>query len=478
MSLGKRIFLNTLTATIGKVVAIAIGLITLAVLTQSLRETGYGQYTTVTAFLQFFITLADLGLYLYIVREISLPGADSRSAISNVLGMRLVFSLVFLASGAVLASFLPYDRVVKQAMFIGIAAFVSVSLNQALFGIFQKHLVLIYTSIAELFGRAVNLGLILYFIHHHFTLNALFIALVCGNGVIFLLAFLFARRFERFSIAFDLQIWKKILRQSWPLAFAVILNLVYFKTDTIILSWYFSADVVGVYGVPYKILEVLLAFPGIFVGLVMPLLSREAGIAWDKFQEVLQRSFEALLLVVIPMIIATLFFAQDITNLIKGKEGFADAASLLQILIVAAGVIFIGTLFGYAVVAVGKQKQMVIGYLLTAAGAVGLYFWAIPRFSYFGAAYSTVAVELFVALFAYIVVYRASGRAISLRILVPTAPAIAILIFFYKFAALPWLVEFSSGLLLYGVVLILFRAIPREFVLQILRRGSEQLQNR
>src|SRR3989344_2458820 len=464
MSTVRRIFYNTVMQSAGKIFAALIGLLTVAVLSQHLREHGFGQYSTITAYLGFFAVLADFGLYLYGVREISKEGTDHQKILSNIFGLRLTTSLILLITGALIAQALPYDPLVKKTMFVGIAALLFMSLNQVLIGVFQKHLVQYLVVVSETLGRVVNLAVIYYAIKNDLPLSVFIVALILGNATTFLLTFLWARKYERFGIEFDFTIWKQILRDSWPLVFSVILNLLYFKTDTIILSWYRSQEAVGVYSLPYKLLEGLLSFPAMFVGLVMPILSRTASVSWPEFQKTLQRSFAALLLMGILVIAVFEFFAREIINLLERGQGFADSAGLLQILIIAVMIIFCGTLFGYAVVAVNEQRAMVRGYLLGAILGLVLYFTLIPNFGYLGAAWGTVATELVVALYAYNLVKKKSGQGLSFNILAKSIPAILSMTAFFYFINLPWILEIALGGTIYILLLILFKAVPLSFV--------------
>ena len=467
MSLEARIFYNTLAQTLGKTVAVLIGLATIAVLTQYLGESGFGQYSTVLAFLGLFVITADFGLYLYVVREISKTDTNHKEVLSNALGLRFTTALVLLVFGAAIAWLFPYDPLVKKTMFVGVFAFLFVSLNQVLVGIFQKHLVQHLVVFSEIIGRLVNLLLILAFVKFGLDLPFFVLALVASNATIFLLTLLFAKRYEQFGVAFDLSVWKRIILSSWPLIFGVILNLVYFKTDTVILSLYHSPEIVGIYSLPYKFLEGLLAFPAMFVGLVMPLLSKAAFADWGRFKKIMQNSFDALLLMAFLVIIAVWFFAQPMIDLIKGKQEYFDSPALLQILIFAAGTIFLGTLFGYAVVAVNQQRAMIKGCLLGAIVGLVLYFALIPKFGYWGAALGTVAAEIVVCFYAYVLVRKASRQKLSLNILLPASPAILGLILFFKFVEMQWMLEIVIGSGLYILALILFKAVPRQLVEEI-----------
>lgn len=467
MSIGRKIFYNTLAQSLGKIFAVIIGLITLGFLSRYLGEQGFGQYSTIIAVLGLFATLADLGLYLYTVREISKAGGDHKKVISNALGLRLVAASSILIIGSVATLALPYDPLVKKTVFVGVLAFLFVALNQVLVGVFQKHLAQYLVVAAETVGRVINLALVYFFIKQSLDLPYFVAALILGNGAIFLLSLIFAKRLENFSIEFDFGFWKKILRASWPLIFSVILNLVYFKTDTVILSLFHSAQTVGVYSLPYKLLEGLLAFPAMFVGLVMPLLSSSAFVDWNKFKLILQRSFDAIYLMALPIIISVLFFPKKIIDLLRGEQTYLDSPALLQILIFAAAIIFFGTLFGYSVVAINKQKEMIKGYLFGAILGLVLYFSLIPRYSYWGAALGTVVTEFVVAVYAYWLVKKTSGQKISWGIVFPALPGAVLMFLFYYFVNIYWMLEIIIAASLYAITCIFTKAVPIGFVKEI-----------
>lgn len=470
MTIGGRIFYNTLAQTLGKIFAAILGLVTVSLLSRYLREGGFGQYSTVVAFLGFFAVLADFGLYLFVVREISKKDAtqlDRESILSNALGLRLALAAVLLAAGTLIAFLFPYEPIVKKTMFVGIAALLFVSLNQVLIGIFQKHLVQYLAVVSETVARLINFLLVYLFIKQGLSLPYFILALLAGNAANFFLTAFFARRFEKFGIAFDFRIWRKIIADSWPLVFAVILNLLYFKTDTVILSAFHPEEVVGVYSLPYKMLEGFLAFPAMFVGLLMPLLSRHAYADWPRFRQVLQNGFDALVLMVIPVLLISWFFAKDIINLLKGSTAFTDSPEVLKILSLAAAIIFFGTLFGYAVVAVNQQKSMIKGYFLGAFIGLVLYFLLIPPFRYFGAAWGTVISELAVAIYACVLVQKTAHEHLSLKILGRSLPAALAAILFFQLVGWLWLAEAAAGLVIYALVLILTGAIPRHFLKEL-----------
>src|SRR5688500_16223401 len=103
----------------GKGVTAIAGLLTIMVLTRELGPQEFGYYRTVLTYSAFASVLADLGIYLVGLREMSRPDADVSRVIGNALMLRLVSTAGVLLAAACLALTLPYDTEVKQGIFLG-----------------------------------------------------------------------------------------------------------------------------------------------------------------------------------------------------------------------------------------------------------------------------------------------------------------------------------------------------------------------
>src|SRR3989338_3816362 len=250
MSVARRIFYNTFLQSVGKIVSVSVGLVSVGLMTRYLGDAGYGEYTTIVSFMGFFGIVADLGLYLVTTSEISKEGADQSRVLGNVFGLRFFSVIIALTVGAFISLLFPYGHDVKVGMFLGIAAFTFVSATQILVGVFQKHLVFYQMTASEIVQRLVTLIGTLFVIQRHLSVLAFVAVLIVANAAHFFLSFYLAQKLIPFRLNFDTAHWKEILRKSWPLGFSVILNLIYFRADTLILSVFKSASDVGVYGLP------------------------------------------------------------------------------------------------------------------------------------------------------------------------------------------------------------------------------------
>jgi len=415
MTLTGKIAKNTLIHTLGKFSGAAIGLVIIGLLTRYLGTEGYGYYTTIFAYLFFFATVGDLGLYLVAINELGRVGVDQKKIFSNIFTMRFVSGAILMLVASGLVWFFPYPYLVKLGTLVISLAVLFMTVDQITVALFQEKMKTKYVALAEIAGKVVILLSTILVIKLSLGFACVLWTVVAGCMVHFLINIIFARKLLKFSFAFDKNVWQNILRKSWPVATYMIFSMIYFKADTIVLSLYHSQSMVGIYGAPYKILEVLIAFPAIFMGLVSPHLSR----AWSQnnlgsFKQIFQKAFDFLSIIVWPLIFGTIVLAQPIMNLVAGKE-FLASAPVLQILIIATGIIFLAHLSTFSVVAINKQRQMMKYYILAAILALALYFAFIPRYSYYAAAVITVLIEFFILATSWIMVKKETGIKISFK---------------------------------------------------------------
>jgi len=96
MSLARSIFTNTAIHAVGKIISTAIGLAVVAMVARYLKPEGFGEYSTVAAYLQIFGIVLDMGLYVLALREISKPGIDIAKTFSSFFTLRLLSAVLIL----------------------------------------------------------------------------------------------------------------------------------------------------------------------------------------------------------------------------------------------------------------------------------------------------------------------------------------------------------------------------------------------
>lgn len=471
MSLSIRIAHNYIIQIIGKVIATGLGLFAIGIMARYLGQNGFGEYTVIITFVSFLAILADLGLTLVTVQMISQPNVDEEKIMSNLLGLRLVSAVLFLGIAPLIIFIFPYTQIVKLGTLIVSISFFFVALNQVLIGLFQKKLSMDKVSIAEVVNRIVLLVGVILVAHYNLGLLNILKIMVASTLVNFLMLYYYARQFVLIKLKFDFKVWWKIMHKSWPLAITVGFNLIYLKTDTIILSLIKTPGDVGLYGAAYKIIEVLVTLPFIFAGIALPTLTFYwAKKNYEKFNNALQKSFDAMVILCLPMMIGIQFIAKPIMQLVGGKE-FIESGPILQILIIACGVIFLQIMSAHAIIAINKQKQIIWAYVFTAITAFIGYLIFIPKYSYFGAAWVTVYSEIFIGAASIFLVWQHAKFFPKMNIFIKSLLAscvMGVVLFFIKDINLIFVIFVAS--LVYFIILYTLGGLKFVPIKEILKR--------
>lgn len=395
---------------IGKIVSTVLGLFSLALITRYLGQEGFGDYTTIITYLTIFAVIADFGLTLVTVQMISpIKNKEEEAKIlGNLFSFRLVSILIFLALAPLILVAIPYSQAVKLGILITAPYFIFPALIQVIVGLLQKKLSMDRAALAEVLSRIVLIIAIVAAWQYNWGLNGILIATVFSGASSFALHYLLAKKFTSLKPRWEKAVWKNILHRSWPLAITIILNLIYLRTDIIFLSLFKGSSEVGLYGAAYKVVDVLTTLPFMFAGLILPILTT----AWieskkEYFGKVMQKSFDFMAIIAIPLIIGGQLLATPVIVAVAGAD-FKDSGPILSLLIIAVAAIFLGTIFSHAVIALDKQKKLIGFYAFTSFSSLVAYLILIPKFSYFGAATVTIYSELLIAIFSAYCVFKYS----------------------------------------------------------------------
>ncbi len=467
MNLSHKIAHNTFIQMGGKIVSTILGLVSLAFITRYLGQAGFGEYTTIITFLTIFAVLADFGLTLVTVQMIS--GINEKQQenkiLNNLLGFRLSSIIFFLLLTPLIVWFFPYSQTIKIGIILTAPYFIFPALNQVIIGLLQKKLSMDRAALAEVISRLILLlGVVLVW-HLNLGLRGILLTTIASGTTSFISHFVLARKFSRLKPAWDLTLWREIIRRSWPLAITVILNLIYLRADIIFLSLFKGNNEVGLYGAAYRVVDVLTTLPFMFAGLILPVLTT----AWlekkgEFFHKIMQKSFDAMVIVAIPLVFGALLFAQQIMIVVAGEE-FADSGPILKLLIIAVAAIFIGTIFSHAVIALDKQKKLISFYAFTAFSALIAYVLFIPKYSYFGAAGITIYSELLIAIFSAYCVFKYSNFLPKFNIVLKSIGASLLMSGFVLIYPHHW----QDGW--FGLILVIFFAAIIYFVVLFLIGG-------
>lgn len=454
----------------GKLLGVLVGLAAIAIISRSLGTEGWGNYTTAITFLQLFGVLVDFGLTLTLTVMISQDSEHEESIVGNFLGLRLVsgFFVFFLAPLIVLA--FPWAESVKDGVLIGALAYFLMGGASMLIGVFQKHQAMWRAATAELLNRFVLVLVVGLFALTISNVVTMIFASVIANAVWLIAMIRFAKPFVHIRPQFDFSIWKSIIIKSWPIAVSIIFNLLYLKGDILFLASFRDETEVGLYGMAYRVIDLLTVLPTMFMGLMLPSLVQTwtAGNA-VIFRAQVAKMFDLFLTFLIPVLFGIQLVGVPLVELIGGKE-FAFSGRILHLLIFAMiGVVF-GTLYGHLIVAINKQRVMMWGYAIVALVSIVGYFFFIPTYGVWGATAMTIFSEILIAIITGIVVYRTAK--VPMRFTRSSRALVASLFMYVTLVVLPpfpVLLEIVCAAILFFGMMLLLGGIRKQELAELLR---------
>lgn len=400
MSLARAVAWNTLVQIGGRAVGLGASITFTALIIRHLGTATYGQFTAAAAYVSLFMILGECGLYLVAVRRASQEPERRQSILGTALGLRLAWTIVPLGIAFLAAQFIPsarfttYQPIVKTT--IGVLA-----LNeyirlvcQFLTAVFRMHLRMDLAVVGEVGSRIVALLGVLVVARAGGGLLAVATALVVANGTNLVWAWFMSQRLEKFRARLRTPLARELAREAIVVAGVLILSLLRGQIGTLLLSLLRPAEDVGIYGVASKVHEVGITFPGMFIALLYPLLSRLATEDRPRLRRMFQRTFDVMLLAAVGLSLLIEVLAPQIAAIL-GEE---RAVTPMRILALALPGAFVGMSFSHLVLAEGRQHLILRLYALLAVASFAANAVLIPRISYAGVAAVLVGTETTVML--------------------------------------------------------------------------------
>lgn len=459
----QKLALNMGSVVIGRVVSVAVGFLSIALLTRHLGPEGYGEYRIVLTLTGIGAIFADLGLQLVILREIADPERHDGRILGAGLTLRLVTTALVMLIVALATRFLPYAEPVLLGVLVAAPYYVLYQCCQMLQGVFEKHLRQGRQMLAETAGGLTMLACVWLAMLLDAGVVAMVAGLLAGGVVQFALVWLFAARLEPMRPIIDLDRWRRLLRAGLPIAGSKIALMAILRGDILILSVLGTATAVGLYGVPSKMFEILSHLASMFGGMLMPMLLAALASGDPRATgRTVAGALDAMLVFGAGVVICFAAFGAELLDLVAG-DAFVEAHLALVLIGVAIAANAAAQIFRFLLLAMDRQRQIMRIDLIAFGIALVAYLILVPLFSYPGAALATALVETALA---GLLAWRAfsSGRLARARPRILRILLCAGLTFLaMRFAAdqgWHWFLAMSAGGLLYGTALLAAGAVP------------------
>ncbi len=457
-----------------RVIGYGAGLLLTALVTPLLlRHFGvdrFGQYTTVLAIVTVVQGLADAGLTVVGQRAyVHADEARRRTLLADLLGIRLVLTPLGIAGGVLFAVVAGYpDALVVGTMVAGAGIVLSV-VAAALAMPLSVHLQLGAVTVIEFLRQLVIVVGIAVLVAVGAGLVPFFFIYVVAGLVALVAAATFLGRRSWVAPRFSWREWKPLLREAVPVALSLMVNTTYVRALIILASLLATAEQTGLFAASYRVSEILLGVPQMALGAAFPILAHAHVANRERLAYALQRMGEAALLAGLAVGLILAVGAAPLIAVIGGRE-FAAASDAVRIQSVAIAGAFMTQLGTAALIAVQRQRELLLVNLLALIVVIALGSTLIPLWGANGAALAASVGEVVLALAALTLLSRAEPALRPRLHYVPkllTAAAAGALCILLPgsdvFAAI-------AAVLVYAAVAWLLRAVPMELVEALVRR--------
>lgn len=459
----QKVLSNTFYQVVGRFVSAVETLVATALVTRTLGPAGYGDIIIVITYVSTFFVMADFGINNIVVRSWAKEPQKAKAEFTDLLVLRFIMSLALCLAAAVLAVLLSktsaqYSQVVLKGIMVGLTLIIGQSLYFSASAVFQTFFSYAKSFWASLWGNIVALILLVVAIYFGVGELGVIGAIILGSLVPTVLALYFVREYLSLkSLRFNFKYSKLLLVASLPTGLGLIINTVYTSSDRLLLSVLVPASALGLYGLAYKVFENILVLPNFYMNASFPVMVARKEESQESLGHTVQKIFDAISLVVFPLIAGGIILSPVIINLVGG-ESFSGADTVLAVLFLGSVIYFYSPLFRWLLIVEHQEWWLPWIYGLGLATNVALNLIAIPRYGIVGAAVVNAISELAVLVFSAVIVHQSLRLRLKLRTFVMAIISTLVMVPFVLLFRDWWLV---GPTVLGGIVYVLVLYILR-----------------
>jgi len=388
MKTGLKVIKNTSVLFLGRLIAMSLGVVYVAVLSRYIHAEGMGIIVTATSLVSITSIMINFGLDNLAVREVAIDNTRAAIFAPNLFFLRSVLALAFLVTIFVITKFTQYPADTIVIIYIYGIAYIFDGLTEICISIFNGLESMEYSAVLQIGRDFINMCLSLAAIAFQASLFMLvgisalanLLKLIASLGILHW-------KFTRPLIKLDLKLINHLALLALPFAALTIISTVSNQVDTFVLSLYRPAQEVGWYGSAKILVNYVLLLPTLLLQSVFPVFSKFSS-SRENLQLSYVTTFKYLLILGAGLCIGMQVVADPVVALIFGP-GFEETAIALRILALVLFWMF-GYANGYLLLAIGEQKlaTMLSGAAMCITIIVSLIL--IPHFGLIGSSLANI----------------------------------------------------------------------------------------
>lgn len=461
-----RVINNTLLSLLGQMVTWTSTLLLTIAYGRFLGDTGFGELYLALTFVALVGFPMEFGFNQQLTRDIAQKPHEALRYLSNILIIKgclwiLLYGVILLSS--YLLKYSPIELTLIAICGLGLlsdgVANVFASLQYAreqvkvpvIGGMLQKGLSALAGLILLKYGAGVQI---------------MALVLLGGSLTSMLWQAFWGFRAVGLRLALDTKLIRELLRTCIPFIVYGVLAVIYYRVDTVLLSFMANTAVIGWYGAAYRLLDTLNFLPNLVIFAIMyPIFSKLSISSESSLKLAVEKSMNFLLFCGVPIATLMIVTAPNIIGFLYHQQDFVHSVPALQAL--APGLVFLyaNTVLGTTIMSVKQEKKITIMAAIALVFNVGLNLILIPRYEHIGAAAVTSLTELLLLGLSIFFTPRQFLPVRSLVVGLKSIIASAVMtLAIWEFLPYNIFLILPIALVAYLAATVLFRTIPREDV--------------
>jgi len=351
----------------------------------------FGVFSYVLAFSAIFTSIAKLGLDTILVRELVNEPAKRDVLLGTAFWLKFISAIFVICLITLVLPLFSGNTRENHYIYIITIGLVFQSFEVVDF-YFQSQVVVKFVSVCRVLQLLLSSGVKIYLMLNNADLMwIIYVSLFDQITLaIFLCVAYFIKNISNLPIFhFELEIAKKLLKDSWPLILSSMMVLIYMRIDQLMIKEMLGEREVGVFSAAVRLSEVCYFIPVILVTSLFPAILNAKNIDENMYLYRLQRLYTFLVWVAVTIAIVITVISDWLVILLYG-EVYHMAGSVLKIHIWTSVFVFLGVASGRYLV---SENLQYLAFWRTASGAiinVGLNMVFIRVYGIVGVAVATL----------------------------------------------------------------------------------------
>ena len=410
MSRVRTIFKNMSWLLISQIIASIFGFIWTILIARYLGVNDYGILGFAISITGILGLIDDIGISSHIVRYISTDYDSAPKYLGNALPLKIFFSIFKILLTIIILIVMGINEFTLTITLLFSIEMIFKSYINIINGTFQAFEKIKYHGIGNTLLNTNTFLFILISIYTDLGIIGISMSYVLANFITLVYVYyILNKHIVKPKFEIDIEFCKKITLLSIPFAVTGILYSIYYSIDVIMLTNIVGDYATGIYNATYKLISVLTLFYSVYTSVIFPVMSKFFKNDESMLLISLEKSIKYLMLIIVPIAVATVIYSTDIIHLIYGHE-YDAASSVLSILIWTVCLLFISGACNTLLNASHKEVAVTKIYAIAAIFNIVLNFFMIPHLSYNGAAITTVLSDILILIIQCYIIYKLGHR--------------------------------------------------------------------